>query len=59
MLLARFERKAYFAILGLVIASPFAVYMGIGVGVITITSVIVSVITFAVGFAIAYMLGDR
>lgn len=56
-LLARFERKTYYSILGLVIASPAAIYMGIGVGAITLGSVIVSVVTFIVGFFVAYFLG--
>lgn len=56
-LLSRYEKRTYFAILGLVIASPFAIYMGIGVGIITAASIIVSVLTFAIGFLIAYFLG--
>lgn len=56
-LLSRYEKRTYFAILGLVLASPFAIYMGIGVGVITVASIIVSVLTFAIGFTIAYFLG--
>lgn len=56
-LLSRYEKRTYCAILGLVLASPFAIYMGIGVGVITTASIIVSVITFTVGFAVAYFLG--
>nr|WP_295678974.1 DUF368 domain-containing protein [uncultured Lachnoclostridium sp.] len=56
-LLSRYEKRTYFAILGLVLASPFAIYMGIGVGVITVASILVSVLTFAIGFLIAYYLG--
>ncbi|MBE5961970.1 MAG: DUF368 domain-containing protein [Lachnospiraceae bacterium] len=56
-LLKKHERKTYFAILGLVFASPFAVLMGIGVGTLTAGTVIVGLLTFAVGFAVAYYLG--
>lgn len=56
-LLSRYEKRTYYAILGLVTASPFAIYMGIGMGIITVASVIVSVITFVIGFVIAYYLG--
>lgn len=56
-LLSRYEKRTYYAILGLVLASPFAIYMGIGVGVITVASILVSVLTFAIGFLIAYYLG--
>jgi putative membrane protein len=58
-LLSRFEKKTYFSILGLVLASPAAIYMGIGVGVITVASVVVSVITFSIGFAVAFFLGKE
>ncbi len=56
-LLKKHERKTYFAILGLVFASPFAVLMGIGIGTISVMSVVVGIVTFAVGFVIAYYLG--
>ncbi|HCL03254.1 MAG TPA: DUF368 domain-containing protein [Lachnoclostridium phytofermentans] len=56
-LLSRYEKRTYYAILGLVVASPFAIYMGIGFGVITVASVIVSALTFAIGFVVAYYLG--
>lgn len=56
-LLLKFECKTYYAILGLIIASPFAIFMSIGIGTVTATSVIVSVLMFAVGFAVAYFLG--
>ena len=56
-LLAKFEVKTYYAILGLIVASPFAIYMSIGVGIISVSSIIISVVTFAIGFAVAYVLG--
>lgn len=58
-LLSRFEKKTYYSILGLVIASPAAIYMGIGVGVLTATSISVSALTFIVGFVVAFYLGKE
>lgn len=56
-LLSKFEKKTYYSILGLVIASPVAIYMGIGVGNLSVSSVVVSLLTFMVGFVIAFLLG--
>lgn len=56
-LLSRFERLTYFAILGLIVASPVAVLMGIGVGTLTVVTVLTSIVTFAIGFVTAYFLG--
>jgi putative membrane protein len=56
-LLAKFEKKTYYSILGLVMASPVAIYMGIGVGILTFASVSVSVVTLLVGFVVAFFLG--
>lgn len=55
-LLKRYEGYTYCAILGLVFASPVAVLMGIGLGSITAAVVIVSLITFAIGFIAALFL---
>lgn len=56
-LLKKFEVKTYCAILGLIIASPFAIFLSIGFGTITALNIIVSIVTFALGFVIAYFLG--
>ena len=59
MLLARWKGLTYCAILGLVAASPVAILMGLdysGVGVMT---VLVSAVTFAAGFAIAWALAKK
>ncbi len=49
----------YSAIFGLVIASPIAIICKIGIHSISIGGVIVSIITFAIGFAVAYFLGKE
>lgn len=55
-LLKRYPLYTYSGILGLVIASPVAVLMGIGVGAVSVSAVIVSVLTFAIGFVAAFFL---
>lgn len=55
-LLRRFESQTYCAILGLVMASPAAVLMGIGIGTVSAATVLVSIVTFAVGFIAALFL---
>jgi len=49
----------YCGILGLVIASPIAILYNIGFSSVNAISVIISVITFAIGFAIASALGKE
>ena len=54
----KFPIQAYWAIIGLIVASPFAIFLLGEVGTITVVSVLVSVVTFAIGFVIALKLGD-
>lgn len=54
----KFPIQAYWAIIGLIVASPFAIFLLGEVGTVTVASVVVSVLTFAVGFAVAMKLGD-
>lgn len=54
----KFPIQAYWAIIGLIIASPFAIFLLGEVGTITVLSVLASVVTFAAGFVIAMKLGD-
>ncbi|MCM1536761.1 MAG: DUF368 domain-containing protein [Clostridium sp.] len=54
----RFPMQAYWAIIGLIVASPFAVLLMAQLGTVTALSIAVSVVTFAVGFVIAMKLGD-
>ena len=54
----KFPIQAYWAIIGLIVASPIAVLLSVGISAVTIWSVLVSIVTFAVGFVIAMKLGD-
>ena len=54
----KFPTQAYWAIIGLIVASPIAVLLSVGISAVTIWSVLVSIVTFAVGFVIAMKLGD-
>ena len=54
----KFPLQAYWAIIGLIVASPIAVLLMAQLVTITAASVAVSVVTFAVGFVIAMQLGD-
>lgn len=58
-LLAHAERKTYYAILGLIVASPVAVYMSVDLTTISVWSVVVSIVTFGVGFILAFFLGEN
>ena len=49
---------AYWGIIGLIAASPIAILLVGELGTITVLNVIVSLVTFAVGFFIAMKLGD-
>lgn len=55
-LLGRYPLYTYSGILGLVVASPVAVLMGIGVSAVSFFAVLASVVTFAVGFVVAFFL---
>lgn len=59
ILLARFPELTYCAILGLVVASPVAIFMATDLTGVTVLTVIVSILTFAVGFFIAYKLSEK
>lgn len=54
----KFPMQAYWGIIGLIAASPFAVLMSVGIGSVSAVSVIVSVVTFVAGFVVALKLGD-
>ena len=54
----KFPTQAYWAIIGLIVASPIAVLLSVGISTVTIWSVLVSIVTFVVGFVIAMKLGD-
>jgi len=54
----KFSLQAYWAIIGLIVASPFAILMMVGVGTVTVAGVAVSIVTFVIGFIVAMKLGD-
>lgn len=54
----KFPLQAFWAIIGLIAASPFAILMVSELGVITALAVLTSIVTFAVGFVIAMKLGE-
>lgn len=59
MLLAKWKGLTYCAILGLVVASPVAILMGLNYSGIGVGTVLVSIVTFAAGFAIAWALARK
>ena len=58
-LFANFEKLTYYAILGLIGASPVAILMNTDMSGIGLVSVIVSVVCFAGGYVIAMLLGEN
>ena len=54
----KFPIQAYWAIIGLIVASPFAIFLMGEVGAVTVLAVLTSVVTFVAGFVIAMKLGD-
>lgn len=59
MLLARWEGQTYCAILGLVTASPVAILMATEMVNLSWTTLIISLLTFAIGFYVAWRLGGK
>lgn len=54
----KFPMYAYWAIIGLIVASPFAIVLMASFGTITIGAVIAGIVCLAVGGLIAYKLGE-
>lgn len=54
----KFPLYAYWAIIGLIVASPFAIVLMGSFGSITVIHILTSVVTFAAGFVIAKKLGE-
>ena len=50
--------QAFWAIIGLIVASPIAIFLLGDVGAITVIGILTSIVTFAVGFLVAVKLGD-
>lgn len=59
ILLAKWKCITYCAILGLVVASPFAILMGLSIPGFNLAQIVVSVVTFVIGFAIAWLLARK
>jgi putative membrane protein len=58
-LLDKHERRTYAAILGLIAASPYPVFAHSGVTSVSAGAVLVGIVTFALGFAVAFKLGKE
>ena len=58
ILIARWEGITYCAIIGLVSASPIAILMTVNWAQISLLAVVVSALTFGVGYAVAYRLSE-
>lgn len=54
----KFPLQAFWAIIGLIAASPFAILMVSELGVINVVSVLTSIVTVVIGFVIALKLGE-
>lgn len=54
----KFPIQAFWAIMGLIVASPIAIFLLGDVGAITVIGILTSIVTFAVGFLVAVKLGD-
>lgn len=54
----KFPTQAFWAIIGLIVASPIAIFLLGDVGAITVIGILTSIVTFAVGFLVAVKLGD-
>ena len=59
ILLSKQKTLTYCAILGLVVASPVAILMGSDLSGVTLMTILVSLATFALGFAAAMRLGGE
>lgn len=59
VLLAKWKGYTYSAIIGLVAASPVAILMGTAMAGVTWVMILVSVVTFAVGFLVAWKLSEK
>lgn len=54
----KFPIQAFWAIIGLIAASPVAIFLLGDVGTITVVGILTSIVTFAAGFFVAVKLGD-
>ncbi len=54
----KFPMYAYYAIIGLIVASPFAIYLMGSFPGLTVVSAITGILAFVAGFFVAYKLGE-
>ena len=54
----KFPIQAFWAIIGLIVASPVAIFLLGDMGTITVIGILTSIVTFALGFMVAMKLGD-
>lgn len=54
----KFPLQAYWAIIGLIAASPVAILLVAELGAVTVISILTSLVTLVIGFVIAMKLGD-
>ena len=58
ILFEKFPLQAYWAIIGLIAASPIAILLVADLGKISVIGVLTSIVTLLIGFVIAMKLGD-
>ena len=54
----KFPLYAYWAIIGLIVASPVAILVGMGLELYTVLSVVTGLVAMGIGFVIALKLGE-
>ncbi|MBQ1250575.1 MAG: DUF368 domain-containing protein [Clostridia bacterium] len=59
MLMARWKGLTYMAIIGMVVASPVAILLGTNMSGATWVIILASVVTFAIGYVVAWKLGGE
>lgn len=59
MIFEKWPLMAYWAIIGLIVASPFAIVLMSEFGKITVVTILTSIITFVLGFVAAKLLGEE
>ena len=56
--MSKYKTTTNWAILGLIVASPFAIITNIDLAAATVIELVISVVTFAVGYGLAYYLSN-
>ena len=59
IIFTKFPYVAYWAIIGLIIASPFAILMMNSLGTISVVTVLTGIVALAVGIVVAMKLGEE